>query len=325
MQSRRRRPRFRLMHMRRLLSQSPIAALAFAFIASAASAGESTVAPAARTSPGGYIKYWPGELPVVISAPHGGKKKPEDIPDRTYGVKVLDGYSAELAIAMRDAMRTRFGKAPHLIICELARTKVDCNREIVEGSQGCAKSEQTWREYHEFIDGAERAVLAKQPHGMYLDIHSHGHPKKRIEIGYLMKNADLQLSDGQLNADPGIAARTSIRALDKLSPASFSELVRGSSSLGGLLESRGIPAVPSPKAVLEKTDSYFNGAYDVTAHGSRDKAQLDGAQLETPVQVRDTPEHRAATATALAESLDVYFEKHFGMKLPRAGNPVPAE
>src|SRR5262245_41938442 len=76
---------------------------------------ESKSVPAVRTSPSGYIKYWPGELPIVISAPHGGTRKPDDMPDRTYGVTVLDGYSASLATAIRDAMLERFGRAPHLI------------------------------------------------------------------------------------------------------------------------------------------------------------------------------------------------------------------
>lgn len=309
-----RRLRFRSVLIIHILHRALAVVLALAFTARAA-VGERSVEPAPRTSPGGYVKYWPGELPVVISAPHGGKRKPRDMPDRTYGVKTLDGYSAELATAMRGAMRERFGKAPHLIICELARTKVDCNREIVEGAQGCAKSEQTWREYHKLIDEAEKAVLAKQQHGLYLDVHSHGHPKKRIEIGYLLTNADMQLTDAQLDADPRIPLRSSIRLLDELSPARFSELLRGPTSLGGLLESRGIPAVPSPNASPELTDPYFNGGYSVAAHGSRNEAQLDGVQIETPIQLRDTPERRAATARVIAESLDVYFEKHFGMKL----------
>ncbi|HEY2574500.1 MAG TPA: hypothetical protein VGH65_10530 [Verrucomicrobiaceae bacterium] len=309
----------------RILSICAFAAFALPFSPSPrAFAAEEKSAPGGRTSPSGYIKYWPGDLPIVISAPHGGTKKPGDIPDRSSGVTVLDGYSAALATAIRDAMRQRFGRAPHLVICELARTKVDCNRDIAEGSQGNKKSEQVWHEYHNFIDEAEKAALAKNPHGMYFDIHSHGHEKKRVEIGYLLKKEDLAMSDEQLNADPKIAARTSIRSLDQLSPASFSDLVRGPTSLGGLLESHGIPAVPSPTAILEKDDPYFNGAYDVLAHGSRDKNQLDGAQLETPMQIRNTPETRAATGKALAESVDVYFEKHFGMKLPHANGTKAA-
>ena len=90
---------------------------------------------------------------------------------------------------------------------------------------------------------------------------------------------------------------------------------RGETSLGGLFAARGVPSVPSPREVLLLEDPYFNGAYDIAAHGSRDKSQLDAAQLEVPGPMRDTPAHRAATAAAIAESLDVYFARHFGMKL----------
>jgi hypothetical protein len=73
--------------------------------------------------------------------------------------------------------------------------------------------------------------------------------------------------------------------------------------------------VPSPREVLLLDDPYFNGAYDIEAHGSRDKSQLDAAQLEVPGLMRDTPAHRAATAQAIAESLEAYFARHFGTKL----------
>ena len=78
---------------------------------------------------------------------------------------------------------------------------------------------------------------------------------------------------------------------------------------------RNVPAVPSPAEVLAPTDPYFNGAYDIAAHGSRDGGRLDAAQFEVPAPQRDTPAHRAATAKAVAEALEVYFERHFGTKL----------
>jgi hypothetical protein len=201
------------------------------------------------------------------------------------------------------------------VVCELSRKKVDCNREIGEGAAGQPKAEQVWREYHAFIDEAEAAVLARSQHGLYLDIHSHGHPKPRIEIGYLLKGSELRLADERLDKDPAVAARSSIRWLSQRTPAKFSELLRGETSLGGLFAARGIPSVPSPREVLLLDDPYFNGAYDIAAHGSRDKSQLDAAQLEVPGPMRDTPAHRASTAQAIAESLDVYFARHFGVKL----------
>lgn len=263
----------------------------------------------ARPAPTGLIRTWPGELPIVLSVPHDGALLPSDIPDRTSGVTVRDTHARALAEAIRDALLARCGRAPHLVVCELSRRKVDCNRALAEGAED-PKAARTWREYHDAIDAAEQAVLARSPHGLYLDIHAHGHPKKRLEIGYLLKPADLRLPDASLDADDA-AARSSIRALSRRTPARFSELLRGETSLGGLLGARGVAAVPSPTEVVAPDEPYFNGAYDIAAHGSRDGGRLDGVQLEVPGPQRDTPEHRAATARALAESLEVYFERHF--------------
>jgi hypothetical protein len=293
---------------------APLVTLCLGLVALVAPAAE-PVAEIPRVSASGFIRHWPGELPIVLSVPHDGAAKPADIPDRTRGVTVRDSYSAALGHALRDALRTRYGAAPQLVICELSRKKVDCNREIGEGAGGHPKAEQVWREYHAFIDEAESAVLARSKHGLYLDIHSHGHPKPRIEIGYLLKASEVRLSDERLDNDPAVAARSSIRWLSERTPAKFSELLRGDTSLGGLFAARGVPAVPSPREVLLLDDPYFNGAYDIAAHGSRDKSQLDAAQLEVPGPMRDTPAHRAATAQAIAESLEAYFARHFGTKL----------
>ncbi len=293
---------------------APLVTLCLSLLTLVAQAAEPT-AEAVRVSASGFIRHWPGELPIVLSVPHDGAAKPADIPDRTRGVTVRDSYAAALAHALRDALRERCGAAPQLIVCELSRKKVDCNREIGEGAAGQPKAEQVWREYHAAIDEAEAAVLARSKHGLYLDIHSHGHPKPRIEIGYLLKASELRLSDERLDSDKSVAARSSIRWLSQRTPAKFSELLRGETSLGGLFAARGVAAVPSPREVLLLDDPYFNGAYDIEAHGSRDKSQLDAAQLEVPGPMRDTPAHRAATAKAIAEAVEAYFVRHFGTKL----------
>lgn len=292
---------------------APLVTLCLSLLTLIAQAAE-PAAEATRVSASGFIRHWPGELPIVLSVPHDGAAKPSDIPDRTRGVTVRDSYAAALAHALRDALRERCGAAPQLILCELSRKKVDCNREIGEGAAGQPKAEQVWREYHAAIDEAEAAVLARSKHGLYLDIHSHGHPKPRIEIGYLLKASELRLSDERLDSDKSVAARSSIRWLSQRTPAKFSELLRGETSLGGLFAARGVAAVPSPREVVLLDDPYFNGAYDIEAHGSRDKSQLDAAQLEVPGPMRDTPAHRAATAKAIAESLEAYFVRHFGTK-----------
>lgn len=273
-----------------------------------------------RRSASGYVLYWPGELPIVLSVPHDGGLEPTDIPDRTEGVTVRDSHARALAEAIRAALTQKFGRAPHLIVCELSRKKADGNRELASATQGHPRAVQAWQEYHAYIEEAERAVLARTPHGLYLDIHSHGHPKKRLELGYLLKPADLQLTDAVLDTDATVRGRSSIRELGRRTPSGFAELVRGPTSLGGLLEARGLAALPAPRQALAPGDPYFNGAFDIAAHGSRDKAQLDGIQIEVPLQMRGTAAQRAATAAAFADALEVYFAKHYGRPLAPASS-----
>jgi hypothetical protein len=44
-----------------------------------------------------YIEYLAGNLPFILSAPHGGREKPEEIPDRKEGTFAYDANTQELA------------------------------------------------------------------------------------------------------------------------------------------------------------------------------------------------------------------------------------
>ena len=52
-----------------------------------------------------YVEYIAGNLPIVISVPHGGYLEPVSIPDRncTGCVYVRDSYTQELARLIKDA------------------------------------------------------------------------------------------------------------------------------------------------------------------------------------------------------------------------------
>lgn len=267
-----------------------------------------------RLSPSGYVEIWPGTLPVVLSAPHGGTEKPPDVPDRAYGKGTLDANTRPLAYAIREAFTRRFGAAPPLVVCLMARRKVDCNREIREAAQGNAVAEQVWHEFQDAIITAEAGVLQKHAHGLYFDIHGHGHPSARVEIGYGLTAEELGWPDLKLNA-PEVAARSTLSLLAAASPVTFAELVRGPLSFGAMLEQRGIRAVPSPASVLKAGDLFFGGGYNVQTHGSSDGQGLDAIQIEAPEILRRTPEARAALARALVDTTAEYVEKHRGVKL----------
>ncbi|MBC8182101.1 T9SS type A sorting domain-containing protein [candidate division KSB1 bacterium] len=260
-----------------------------------------------------YTEFRPGELPLIFSAPHGGSLEPSEIPDRSYGITVTDMKTIETALAAREAVFNFTGKYPHVIISNLKRTKLDPNREIVEGAQGNQWAEQAWNEYHKFIEIAKDSVTVKFGKGLYIDFHGHGHSIKRLELGYLLSSTDLMLSDEQLNASEYIN-KSSLKALAAETPASFPDLIRGSKSLGTLLEERDIPAVPSsPQPDPGSGNSYFSGGYSTKRHGSRDSGVISGLQMECHYNgIRDTSGNRKRFAEKLTEILDIYFQEHLG-------------
>ena len=262
----------------------------------------------------GYVDYTPGNLPIVISVPRGGALAPAAIPDRTGSVTtVTDTNTIDLGTAIAGLFLVRTGRTPHVIVCELRRTKLDANREVVEGAQGNAAAVQAWSEYHAFIEQAARAAIAQNGTGYYIDLHGHGHDIQRLELGYLLTAAQLSLSDAQLDAGGYVATSSLVLAASKTS-AKFSEILRGPSSLGGLLgaSTPSIPSVPSAAVASPGGDAYFDGGYSTSRHTSL----LPGVQIESNFTgVRDTATSRAAFASGLVEAVRTFVKQHLGLTL----------
>lgn len=271
-----------------------------------------------------YVEYVPGTLPVVVSAPHGGDLTPTEIPARGGGTHVTDANTRELARAVRLALLDAVGAAPHVVIMHLDRPGLDANREIEEAAEGNPFAEQAWREYHGFIETAEETVEAGWGTGLYIDVHGHGHEIQRAELGYLLPPAVLNLPDGSLDS-PRYASSSSLAALHARTGGDFAALLRGPTSLGGLLRSEGFPAVPSPSDPAPGSDPYFSGGYSTARHGSRSGGPVDGVQLELNFQgVRDTQASRTAFATALARVVRSFLLERYGHDLGAPGPPLPA-
>ena len=260
-----------------------------------------------------YVEYIPGELPLVLSAPHGGSLTPTEIPDRTSGTTVTDTNARETLLAVRQALIERTGKAPHVVIAHLRRTKLDPNREIGEAAQGNPFAENAWNEFHAYVEVAAAAVTKTYGSGFYIDIHGHGHAIARAELGYLLTSAQLNRTDAEINV-PGLAAQSSIRALAASSPLPFAQLLRGSTSLGGLMQKEGIRSVPSPGDPSPGSAEYFTGGYDTEQHGSLQAGRtVSAVQIELPLPgIRDTDANRRAFGQALARALEAYMTEHFG-------------
>jgi hypothetical protein len=280
-----------------------------------------------------YVEYVAGNAPVILSAPHGGDLTPDEIPDRTAGscggtaTVGRDLNTRELALAMQRRYFARFGSYPHVVINHLHRGKLDANRELLEAACGDAEARVAWTEFHTFLAAARDAVVRATGRGWYMDMHGHGHPFQRLELGYLLRDDQLDLSDARLDAGRAFEDTSSIRTMSAHATGlSFSALLRGANSLGTLYASNGFPAVPSstyPSAA--EGEAYFSGGYNTARHtcgveagplGGSPRGAICGVQIEANYNgVRDTPANMDRFGDATAAVLDRYLTLHWGLDL----------
>jgi hypothetical protein len=290
----------------------------------------------------GYIEYIAGNTPVIYSAPHGGDLTPSEIPDRTAArcggsaTTSADLSTVELVRAMQERHFARYGTYPHIVINHLARRKLDPNRTEPEAACGSAAALVALAEWHAFMDAAKATAIATSGKGWYMDMHGHGHVKQRLELGYLLSSAELALPDAVLDANRAFQDTASVRTVSEASPATFSALLRGATSLGSLYAANGFPSVPSAADPSPGSDDYFAGGDDTRRHACGAEASalgglaggnICGVQIEANFTgVRDTPANRERFADVTAVVLQQYLATHWkldlGARPERAGAPA---
>jgi hypothetical protein len=264
-----------------------------------------------------WSEYDAGDLPIVLTSPHGGRLRPDALPDRTDGVTDMDVNSQELARAIADELFALTGRRAHLIASQLHRRKLDPNREIKEAAAGHAGAERAWNEFHGFIDAAIAAAVAQYGFAFLIDVHGHAHAIKRIELGYALGAAQLNQSDAAFDASD-FAALSTLRDLHARLGGSGAELIRGPRSLGALFAQRGIRAVPSPAEPRPDKNPFFSGGYIVHRHAAAPATtKVDGVQIESPRDgIRDTAANRARFAKITVEVLAIFLHERYRYELP---------
>ncbi|WP_452227045.1 T9SS type A sorting domain-containing protein [Lacinutrix cladophorae] len=187
-----------------------------------------------------YIEYIHGNLPIIISAPHGGTITSGPLPNRSCGINEPDDNTAILIRAIQDEIFAQTGGYAHVIINNLNRRKLDPNREVNEAT--CSSNTNAsdtnnalfyWNAWHQFIDDASNSVETNWGKGLYIDLHGQSHTTPRIEIGYRISRANLTNSTpNHLNSVTG-STITNLVA-DNINNYTQEELVRGANSLGAL-------------------------------------------------------------------------------------------
>ena len=263
-----------------------------------------------------YIEYIAGNSPFIVSAPHGGSLKPTSIPDRNCAACTYaqDTNTDLLAKEISTSFFKQTGCYPHVIICHLHRLKMDANREIVEAALGNPAAEKAWTEFQSYIDSAKTQVLKQYTKGFYIDLHGHGHAIQRLELGYLLYDTELQLTDNQLNTSKYINVSSIKNLVSKnAQKLQHAELLRGVQAFGTLLQTQGFPSVPSQQDPFPlPNDPYFNGGYNTARHTSYKGGTIDGLQIESNFTgVRDNATNRKKFADSLSVTMRKYFGFHY--------------
>ena len=260
-----------------------------------------------------YTEVQYGNMPLIISVPHGGTDDPSSIPDRTCpGITTgTDLRTLEIALAIDSVCKVDYGFQPYLVISYLKRTKLDQNRDLPEATCSNTAIAGIWNNYHLSIDSFISKIIAKYPLALFIDLHGHGHTKQRLELGYLLSGNELR------NPASIVPASSSMYNLMLQNTSlQINQLLTGPSAFGTLMANWSIPSVPSqqdPAPLV--TDLYFDGGYNTQRYCSGAYPKVFGWQVEANFTgVRDNQNNRVNFATVFLASIMQFYSSNTSMQ-----------
>lgn len=232
-----------------------------------------------------------GTLPVVISAPHGGRKAIPDVPERvgkgiTNFATVLDNNTAELAEQLAALLERDLKAKPWLVVARFTRKHLDANRPR-EHAYEHDKAKPLYDAYHAALEEACKAVKKQHGRGLLLDMHGQGaHPAAICRGTQNGKTVSLLVDREGWSA------------------------VRGKNSVLGRMETLGYKVLPAGDALLTaKEEAGFTGGHIVGTYGSHTAFAIDAIQLEFGSHLR-AKEKLDPLAKDLCEAVRAFYDAY---------------
>jgi N-formylglutamate amidohydrolase len=228
----------------------------------------------------------PGNLPILLTVPHGGLQPVPNVPQRTRGTQSTDGYTIELAQAVAKHLETSLGARPYLVAARFTRKHIDANRAPAEAYES-PNAKAAYDAYHGEIRRFVAEIRARHPQGaLLLDVHG--------------QSDDLAVLHRGTQNGATVAALLRKRGPDALT---------GPKSLFGVIHGKGFKVFPPNGPVgVPPEDKRFNGGYTVQTYGSRNPEGLDAIQLEPGRDLRKDPRFAAALGEAIATFHRAYLQ-----------------
>ncbi|MFN5469369.1 MAG: hypothetical protein ACK5ZC_09405 [Pirellulaceae bacterium] len=241
----------------------------------------------------GMLRLSEGDLPCMISAPHGGRQVVPGVAPRT-GTGLPKGASGffagrdssteELALQVVDCLQERLQAKPFHVISSVHRKYVDFNRPVDIAIES-TRIEPLYKRYHDALSAYAKQIRSRFPGGLLIDIHGQG---TRRDLVYR----------GTQNG----------RTVQRLIDAFGMDAHAGSQSLFGMLQQRGWGIFPVP--LDGKEQAGFTGGYIVRTYGSHTPFGLEAIQLEFGADYRSNQEARSKTAEDLADVIIAFLDHY---------------
>jgi N-formylglutamate amidohydrolase len=229
-----------------------------------------------------------GDLPVILSAPHGGRRPIPGVPERRgtgmprFSVQ-RDNHTAELTHLVLAVLGRALGARPFSVVADFERKHVDANR-APEHAYESAGARLFYEAYHGSLYAAAERVRRRWGHGFLIDIH------------------------GQTAAEATIFRGTdNLRSVSQLLSRHGAQALNGAKSILGHLHARGYSIHPSPSG--SERESHYTGGFITRTYGSHRGTRIDVIQLELGARLR-CKTNLERTAIDLAQSIAVFAKEY---------------
>jgi N-formylglutamate amidohydrolase len=239
-----------------------------------------------------------GDLPIILTAPHGGSEEIPDVAPRATGTTSQDARTLEITRALKARLGAQYCQQPYAVMARFHRRYLDANRPEPDAYEQPA-ARPHYVAYHETIRAYVDEVRRRFPDGAILvDIHGQSEDPGTIHRG---------TQNG----------RTVARLLERQGDGALV----GEHSIFGRLQGLGyqvFPPVPPPGN--QREHPAYNGGYTVQTYGSHHAEGIDAIQIELGMDLR-----RPATMAQLVDDLAESIESHYRAVIGGVSRSVSAD
>lgn len=243
-----------------------------------------SAAAAIAADPDSLVMARTGQLPILITVPHGGSEVVPNVPLRSRGTTSTDAGTIQLAEALARHLTTSLGGPPYVVAARFSRKYIDANRAAAEAFDA-PTAKPAYDAYHGHIRHFIAQIRERFPRGaLLLDVHGQSEDSGVVHRG--TRN--------------GATVAALIR---RHGP----EALSGPNSVLGIVRAKGYHVFPPNTPVGNPPeDRRYNGGYTVHTYGSGTPGGLDALQIEVGRTLRTD----AAFIAALGEGLTIFYRTY---------------